>query len=110
MVLLAWLFLPTLAKSWLRLSFFEMQAPAMLSASYLRDIQDYWALRTRGKTELIEGIRDLSRLNSAYELRLNETEILRAEVARLEELLGIPSPPEYRFEIDRKSVVYGSKR
>ncbi len=78
-----------------------MQAPAMSSASYLRDIQDYWALRTRGKTELIEGIRDLSRLNSAYELRLNETEMLRREVAQLEELLDVPSFPEHRYEIAR---------
>lgn len=100
-VLLVWLFLPTILKSWLQLSFFEMQAPSVAAASYLRDIQDYWALRTRGKTELIEGIRDLSRLNSAYELRLNETELLRREVAKLEQLMDLPANPEYRYEIAR---------
>jgi len=100
-VLLVWLLAPPVLKSWLQLSFFEMQAPSMVAASYLRDIQDYWALRTRSKTELLEGIRDLSRLNSAYELRLNETELLRQEVAKLEQLLGLPSLPEYRYEIAR---------
>jgi rod shape-determining protein MreC len=100
-ILLVWLLLPTVLKSWLRLSFFEMQAPSMVAASYLRDVQDFWALRTRSKTELIEGIRDLSRLNSAYELRLNETERLRREVAQLEQILGLPTLPEHRYEIAR---------
>lgn len=101
MVLLAWLFLPTVIKSWLNLSFFEMQAPAMTASSYLRDVQEYWALRTRGKTELIEGIRDLSRHNSAYEVQLDETELLRDEVTRLEGLLEIPPLAGYRYEIAR---------
>lgn len=100
-ILLVWLFVPTILKSWFKLSFFEMQAPAIAAASYVRDIQDYWALRTRSKTELIEGIRDLSRLNSAYEVRLNETELLRREVLHLEQLLGLPSVPQHRYEVAR---------
>jgi rod shape-determining protein MreC len=100
-LLLVWLLLPAVLKSWLRLSFFEMQAPALTAVSYVRDIQDYWALRTRSKTELIEGIRDLSRLNAAYELRLNETDFLRREITHLEQLLGLPSIPDHRYEIAR---------
>jgi len=101
MILLIWLFLPPIIKSWLNYSFYEMQAPSMLSASYLRDIQDYWTLRTRKKTELIEGIRDLARLNAAYESRLHENEMLRREIARLEEILNLPSLPGYRYEVAR---------
>lgn len=96
-----WLFLPAVIKSWLRYSFFEMQAPAMLAASHIRDVQDYWALRTRSKTELIEGIRDLTRLNAAYETRLHESDLLRKEIARLENILNLPSVPGFRYEVAR---------
>lgn len=100
-ILLVWLFLPPLLKSWFKLSFFEMQAPSMVASSYLRDIQDYWAMRVRSKRELIEGIRDLSRLNAAYETRLNEVELLRREVGHLEQLLALPPVPDHRYEIAR---------
>lgn len=73
----------------------------MLTASYLRDIQDYWTLRSQKKTKLIEGIRDLARLNAAYESRLHENEVLREEIARLEEILNLPSLPDYRYEVAR---------
>lgn len=100
-ILLIWVFLPTLLKSWLELSFFQMQAPSIVATSHLRDVQDYWALRSRSKPELIEGIRDLARLNAAYELRLHESDQLRREVERLEQILGLPSVPGYRYEVAR---------
>lgn len=101
MILLTWLVLPGIIKSWLQYSFFEMQAPSMLAASYLRDVQDYWALRARSKTELIEGIRDLARLNAAYEARLHQNDLLREEIARLEQILNLPSIPGHRYEVAR---------
>lgn len=100
-ILLIWLFLPAVLKSWLNLSFFEMQAPALVAASSLRDVQDYWVLRTRGRTDLIEGVRDLARLNAAYELRLNEHDLLRQEISRLEKILDLPSVPDHRYVVAR---------
>lgn len=97
-VLLAWLLLPTVAKRFTRLGFYELQAPMDISASYVRDLQDFWSQRTRSKTELIEASRDLARLNASYELRLGEDGRLRAEIARLEELLLLPSFAEFRSE------------
>lgn len=97
-VMLAWLLLPTVAKRFTRLSFYELQAPIDISASYVRDLQDFWSQRTRSKTELIEASRDLARLNASYELRLGEDGRLRAEIARLEELLRLPSFAEFRSE------------
>lgn len=73
----------------------------MIAASYVRDIQDYWVLRTHGKTELIEAIRDLSRLNAAYESRLHESDLLQEEIVRLEQILDLPSVPGFRYEIAR---------
>lgn len=100
-ILLTWVFLPPVLKSLLKLSFFQMHAPAVVISSHLHDVQDYWALRSRSKPELIEGIRDLARLNAAYELRLNESDELRSQVRRLEEILGLPSIPGYRYEVAR---------
>jgi rod shape-determining protein MreC len=97
-VLLLWVFVPTIVKSFTRVTFFELQAPFAAAQSYVQDLQEFWALRVRPKNEIIEAGRDLARLNAAYELRLQENEQLRAEILRLENLLKIPPLPSYRFE------------
>ncbi|PTY03216.1 rod shape-determining protein MreC [Opitutaceae bacterium EW11] len=96
-----WLFVPTLVKRFTRATFFEFQAPVEASASVLRDIQDYWALRTRSNNELIEAGKELANLNAQYETRLREYASLQSRVNRLEELLRLPSYPEYRTEVAR---------
>lgn len=100
-VLLAWLILPTVVKRFTRLSFYEFQAPIDVTASYARDLQDFWSKRTRSKAELIAATRDLQRLNASYELRIQEDARLRAEIARLENLLRLPSFAEFRSESAR---------
>lgn len=98
-VLLAWLVLPTLFKRALRISFYELQAPVEISLSYLRDLQEFWALKTRSKNDIIAAARDQARgLGAAYEITLQENAALKEELARLESLLRLPSHPEYRAE------------
>lgn len=97
-VLLAWLLVPTVVKRFGRLGFYEFQAPIDVTASYARDLQDFWSRKTRSKNEVIEAARDLARLNASYELRLREEARLRAEIVRLEELLRLPSFGEFRAE------------
>ena len=97
-VLAAWLVVPTAVKRFLRASFFEMQAPVEATASYVRDLQDFWSLKTRSDTDLIEAGRDLVHLNNAYEVRLQQDAGLRDEIERLETLLKLPSPDGYRAE------------
>lgn len=97
-VLLVWALLPLGLKSFTRASFFELQAPFAAAQSYVQDLQEFWALRTRPKNEIIEAGRDLARLNAAYELRLQESEQLRAELLRLENILKLPPMPAYRSE------------
>ena len=99
--MVAWLVLPLVVKSLARVSFYEFQAPALLSASYLRDLQDYWALRVQSKDELIAAGRDIAHTNARYELGIRENEALRAEVERLERLLNLPVHTGYRYEIAR---------
>lgn len=96
--LLAWLLVPSVVKRFARAAFYETQAPLDITASYVRDLQGYWADRTRSKNELIEAGRELVRLNSAYELRLTENTRLRAEIVRLEEMLRLPSFGDFRSE------------
>lgn len=97
-VFLVWLILPTAAKRLMRASFFEFQAPLDTVMSAGRDLQDFWALRTRSKNELIEAGIDLAHLNAKYEISIQRNAALDGEVARLEELLRLPSFTEYRSE------------
>jgi rod shape-determining protein MreC len=97
-LVLAWLIVPTALKRFTRLSFFELQAPVEVVPSYVRDLQDFWSLRTRSKTELIEAGRDLARLTSSYEVQAAENAALQSEIGRLESLLGLPTDTEYRAE------------
>lgn len=98
LALLAWLVVPTAVKRLARAGFFELQAPVETTASYVRDIQGYWALKTRTKDELIEAGRDLARLNAAYESRIQQDAALRADMERLQRVLNLPAPPGFRAE------------
>ena len=98
---LLWLLTPVALKRLARVSLFEFGAPADFAASYARDLQQYWSLRTRSTNELLQTARDLANLNAGYEARIQENEALREEVRRLEEALHLPSNPEYRTEIAR---------
>ena len=100
-VVIAWLIVPVVIKVFARASFFELQAPIGVAASYARDLQDYWTLRLHSNDELIEAGRDLARLNSSYEESVQQNAALRAEVARLEELLRLPAYADYRAEYAR---------
>lgn len=97
-IIAAWLVLPVAVKSFLRVTFFELQAPITVSTSYVRGLQDFWALRNQSKQELIEAGRDLARINASYSLGIQENEFLRNEITRLENLLRVPAQTEYRFE------------
>lgn len=97
-VLLAWLVVPTVVKRFARITFYEFQAPLDVTSSYARDLQSFWADRTRTNAELIAVARDLQRLNSAYEGTAQENIRLRGEITRLENLLRLPSYGEFRPE------------
>jgi len=97
-VALAWLFVPVIVKTFTRASFFELQAPLTVAASYARDLKDYWSLRLHSNSELIEAGRDLARLNASYEESVQQNLSLQAEIGRLEELLRLPAYNDYRAE------------
>ena len=95
---LAWLVVPVVVKAFTRASFFELQAPLSVAASYARDLKDYWSLRLHSNNELIDAGRDLARLNASFEESVSQNLSLQAEIARLEELLRLPAYANYRSE------------
>lgn len=97
-VVLVWLLLPSAIKRAARTSFFEFQAPFEVAASHVRDLQDFWSLKTRSKNELIAAGRELAQLNASYEYRLRRDSDLQGEIARLEKLLQLPGEPGFRHE------------
>ena len=97
-IVLAWLLLPVAVKSFLRVTFFELQAPVQVSASYVRDLQEYWSQRAHSKDELIQAGRDLRHVYGGYEFQAQQMQSLQAEIARLEQLLHMPLKSDYRFE------------
>ena len=107
-VVLGWLLLPVFVKVFLRVGFFELQAPVHATTSYVRDLQEYWADRAHSNNELVEAGRQLRHVYAGYEYQAQQMEAQRAEIARLEQLLRLPSNPDYRFEparVTARSVV-----
>jgi len=101
LIIAAWLLVPAVVKRFGRASFFEFQAPIDVSASTVRDLQSYWALRTRSKDDLVEAGQQLSRLNSSYELAIQKNAALEGEIHRLEDLLNLPVFQDYKPETAR---------
>lgn len=97
-LLLIWFLIPAVAKRVSRIGFYELQAPVEVSASYLRELQDYWAWRTRSKTEIYTAYQDLGNMAAHYAHAAEENVALRREVEKLENLLRLPSFASYRSE------------
>lgn len=89
---------PTVVKRLGRISFYEVQAPLDVSASYARDLQNYWSQRSRSNAELVTAYRELAGVVAQYSHSANENAELRTEIARLENLLRLPSFTDYRTE------------
>lgn len=97
-VIAAWLLLPVGLKTFTRATFVELTAPSAVAASYVRDVQDWWALRLHSKEDLIKAGTELARANGFFQSSIQRNAELEAEIARLETLLRLPSFTEYRYE------------
>ncbi len=98
---MAWLLLPVVFKSFARTGFYEFQAPVWLTAAGLKNVSQSLGLMAHSKEELYEAGRDLARLNSAYELKLQEIDSLRKELSRMEKILVLPPAPRFDYKIAR---------
>lgn len=97
-VVVVWMLVPTVIKTFTRASFFELTAPITVSADYARVLKEYWALRLHSNEELIQAGRDLARVNSSYEFAVQQNAELQGTITRLESLLRLPSYSAYRYE------------
>jgi rod shape-determining protein MreC len=98
MVVVAWLLVPVGIKAFTRASFYELTAPITVAADYARGLQEYWTLRLHSNHDLIVAGRDLARINASYEYAVQQNAELRAGMARLENLLQLPTYNNYRLE------------
>lgn len=97
-ILLGWIFLPLAVKSFSRATFFEIQAPLTVADSFVRDLQTFWSNRLHSKDELLKAGQQVAGLIARYEYANQTNSYLEAEILRLENLLKIPSMPDFRFE------------
>jgi rod shape-determining protein MreC len=97
-ILLAWVFLPLGVKVFTRATFFEIQAPLTVADSYVRDLQNFWSNKANSKEALLKAGQQVSGLIARYEYATQQNSYLEGEILRLENLLKIPSMPDFRFE------------
>ena len=87
------------AKVFTRATFFEIQAPLIVADSFVRDLQTFWSNRARIQRRAPQGRTARSPgLIAEYEYSNQRNSYLEGEILRLENLLKLPSMPEYRFE------------
>lgn len=97
-ILLTWLLLPFVFKTFTRATFFEIQAPLTVADSYAHDLQDFWSNRLRSKDELLQAGRDVAGLVAKYDFSVQQNQQLEADILRLENLLNLPPLPAFRLE------------
>ena len=97
-VLLAWLFLSLVVKTFTRATFFEIQAPMVVADSYVQDLQTFWSNRLHSKDELLQAGRQIAGLIADYDYGVQQNKNLEAEILRLENMLNLPPMPTFRFE------------
>ena len=81
LVLAAWLVVPVAIKRFARASFFELQAPVTITASYARDLQEYWSLRLHSNHELIEAGRDAAHVAASYAFAMQQNAELESQIS-----------------------------
>jgi rod shape-determining protein MreC len=97
-ILLGWLFLSLVVKTFTRATFFEIQAPMVVADSYVQDLQTFWSNRLHSKDELLKAGRDVAGLIADYDYGVQQNKNLQAEILRLENMLNLPPLPAFRFE------------
>ncbi len=100
-VLLLWLVVPLVVKTFTRSAFFEIQAPLNVADSYVADLQNFWATELHSKKEMMVTGRETAGLIAQYSYSVQQNTSLHAEILRLENLLKLPQMPSYRFEAAR---------
>jgi rod shape-determining protein MreC len=97
-ILLVWIFLPLVLKTFTRATFFEIQAPLIVADSYVRDLQTFWSNRLHSKDELLKAGQQVAGLIAQYDFSTQQSQQMQAEILRLENLLNLPPMPSFRYE------------
>ncbi len=98
LILLGWIFVPLVLKTFTRATFFEIQAPLIVADSYVSNLQTFWSNRLHSKDELLKAGMQVAGLIAQYDFSTQQNQQLQAEILRLENLLNLPPMPAFRFE------------
>lgn len=97
-IALVWVMLPLAVKTFTRASFFAIQAPLLVTDSYVEDLRTFWATKLHTKEEMWQAGKQVAGLIAQYEVSSQNYKVLEAELLRLENLLRLPAMPAYRYE------------
>jgi rod shape-determining protein MreC len=101
--ILVFIGLPPGKKYAIRRCFFEGQAPLWNFHSHLKDVFDYWSIRTSSKAALMEISRDLARENAYLKLRWAEMLAENKECKALWNLYALPPSKSFHHRLARVS-------
>ena len=97
-ILLVWLLLPLVLKTFARATFFAIQAPLIVADSYVQDLREFWSTKLHTKEEMWQSGKQVAGLIAQYEVGMQNYRGLEAEILRLENLLKLPAMPAFRYE------------
>jgi rod shape-determining protein MreC len=89
---------PAVVKRFTRATFYELQAPVEVTAAGVRQLQEFWSLRTRSADDLIAAGKQTADALAYYELSARQQEQLAGENERLRALLNLPADPGWHYE------------
>lgn len=95
--MIAWWLAPAVFRRAAYTFFYEFEAPALTLSSQMSDLARYWEMRSRDKDELIRAGRDTARFASGLQYEIAQLAELREENARLREMLGLETRPDFRI-------------
>ena len=99
--LVVWWLVPVVVRLFSETAFYNFQAPAWIAYSHLKDLQEFWSLRTHSSLDLLAAGHDLARDNAALSLQLQQDAAQAGELQQLESLLHLPSAQKFRYEVAR---------
>lgn len=94
--MIVWWFAPAVFRRAVYNAGYEFEAPSLVLASHMSDLARYWEMRSRDRNDLIRAGRDTARLAATLQYETSQNAALKAEIARLEKLLGMQERPEFR--------------
>lgn len=94
--MMVWWFAPSALRRLVYEAGYEFEAPSLVLSSHMRELGQYWEMRSRSKNDLIRAGRDTARLAATMQYEIAQNNGLKEENARLLKLIGMEERPDFR--------------